>query len=113
MDLQKNYPNLELQVIIGNTGEIVQFVRLFQVDIGLIEGQTNEKDLSVHPFLQDELFIISSNDDELANKNDVTMIDLSESILDNKRMGFRYGRIYEPCHSLQWFKSEVSSDHQQ
>lgn len=76
MDLQKDYPDLELQVIIGNTGEIVQSVRLFQVDIGLIEGQTNDKELSVHPFLQDELFIISSNDHKLANKNDVTMTDL-------------------------------------
>ena len=76
IDLQKDYPDLELQVIIGNTEEIVQSVRLFQVDIGLIEGQTNEKDLSVHPFLQDELFIISSNDHKLANKNDVTISDL-------------------------------------
>ena len=76
MDLQKDYPDLELQVIIGNTEEIVQSVRLFQVDIGLIEGQTNEKELSVHPFLQDELFIISSNDHKLANKNDVTITDL-------------------------------------
>lgn len=75
-DLQKDYPDLELQVIIGNTEEIVQSVRLFQVDIGLIEGQTNEKELSVHPFLQDELFIISSNDHKLANKNDVTISDL-------------------------------------
>lgn len=76
IDLQKDYPDLELQVIIGNTEEIVQSVRLFQVDIGLIEGQTNEKELSVHPFLQDELFIISSNDHKLANKNDVTITDL-------------------------------------
>ena len=75
-DLQKDYPDLELQVNIGNTEEIVQSVRLFQVDIGLIEGQTNEKELSVHPFLQDELFIISSNDHKLANKNDVTISDL-------------------------------------
>ena len=76
IDLQKDYPDLKLQVIIGNTEEIVQSVRLFQVDIGLIEGQTNEKELSVHPFLQDELFIISSNDHKLANKNDVTITDL-------------------------------------
>ena len=87
IDLQKDYPDLELQVIIGNTEEIVQSVRLFQVDIGLIEGQTNEKELSVHPFLQDELFIISSNDHKLANKNDVTMTDLQNQSWITRELG--------------------------
>ena len=58
--LQKDFPKLELTVIIGNTEEIVQHVREFQVDIGLIEGQMNDKELSIHPFMQDKLFIISS-----------------------------------------------------
>jgi LysR family transcriptional regulator, transcriptional activator of the cysJI operon len=87
MDLQKDYPELELQVIIGNTEEIVQSVRLFQVDIGLIEGQTNEKELSVHPFLQDELFIISSNDHKLASKNEVTMTDLQNQAWITREVG--------------------------
>ena len=86
-DLQKDYPDLELQVNIGNTEEIVQSVRLFQVDIGLIEGQTNEKELSVHPFLQDELFIISSNDHKLANKNDVTISDLQNQSWITRELG--------------------------
>lgn len=42
-DLQADYPELELQAVIGNTEEIVQSVRRYKVDIGLIEGQTNEK----------------------------------------------------------------------
>lgn len=87
IDLQKDYPDLELQVIIGNTEEIVQSVRLFQVDIGLIEGQTNEKELSVHPFLQDELFIISSNDHKLADKNDVTITDLQNQSWITRELG--------------------------
>jgi len=75
-DLQRKYPELDLQVTIGNTEEIVQYVRLFQVDIGLIEGHTNEKELSVHPFMKDELTIVSSNHHELTRKKDVTMADL-------------------------------------
>ncbi|KAA9028396.1 LysR family transcriptional regulator [Niallia endozanthoxylica] len=75
-DMQKKYPELELQVTIGNTEEIVQSVRLFQVDIGLIEGHTNEKELTVHPFLQDELFIVASNHHELTRKKNVTMAEL-------------------------------------
>jgi len=73
--LQKDFPKLELKVVIGNTEEIVQHVRLFQVDIGLIEGQTNEKELSVHSFMQDELFIVTSPD-HLSFKGEVTFHDL-------------------------------------
>ncbi|MFS0667034.1 LysR family transcriptional regulator [Peribacillus frigoritolerans] len=87
IDLQEEYPELELQVIIGNTEEIVQAVRLYKVDIGLIEGQTNEKELSVHPFLQDELFIVSSNNHELANKDDVEITDLHEQAWVTREVG--------------------------
>ncbi|MGG4264947.1 LysR family transcriptional regulator [Peribacillus simplex] len=87
IDLQKDYPELELQVVIGNTEEIVQAVRLYKVDIGLIEGQTNEKELSVHPFMQDELFVVSSNDHELANKDEVAITDLHDQAWVTREVG--------------------------
>ncbi|CAH0162571.1 HTH-type transcriptional regulator CysL [Peribacillus sp. Bi96] len=86
-DLQKDYPELELQVVIGNTEEIVQAVRLYKVDIGLIEGQTNEKELSVHPFMQDELFVVSSNDHELACKREVAITDLHNQAWVTREVG--------------------------
>ncbi|MFJ7307907.1 LysR family transcriptional regulator [Peribacillus frigoritolerans] len=87
IDLQEEYPELELQVVIGNTEEIVQAVRLYKVDIGLIEGQTNEKELSVHPFMQDELFIVSSNNHELAYKDDVEITDLHDQAWVTREVG--------------------------
>ncbi|RRN71315.1 LysR family transcriptional regulator [Peribacillus simplex] len=87
IDLQKDYPELELQVVIGNTEEIVQAVRLYKVDIGLIEGQTNEKELSVHPFMQDELFVVSSNDHELAYKDEVAITDLHDQAWVTREVG--------------------------
>ncbi|MFJ7940775.1 LysR family transcriptional regulator [Peribacillus sp. NPDC096622] len=87
IDLQEDYPELELQVVIGNTEEIVQAVRLYKVDIGLIEGQTNEKELSVHPFMQDELFIVSSNTHELANKDEVEITDLHDQAWVTREVG--------------------------
>ncbi|MBT2691262.1 LysR family transcriptional regulator [Bacillus sp. ISL-47] len=76
LDLQKNYPELELQVTIGNTEEIIQSTRSHYVDIGLIEGQTNEKELAVIPFMQDELFIVSSNEHPLVHKKEAAITDL-------------------------------------
>ncbi|RIW31617.1 LysR family transcriptional regulator [Bacillus salacetis] len=75
-ELQRNFPKLELKVVIGNTEEIVEYVRLFQVDIGLIEGQTNDKELSIHSFMQDELVIIYPNSNHLKLKGNITMADL-------------------------------------
>lgn len=73
---QQQFPKLELQVVIGNTDEIVQYVRLLEVDIGLIEGQTNEKDISVHPFMEDTLYIIAANDHPLASSKKASITDL-------------------------------------
>lgn len=87
LDLQTEYLELELQVLIGNTEEIIQSVRMHQVDIGLIEGQTNEKELSVHPFMQDELFIVSSKNHELASKEEVTYSDLQNQPWVTREVG--------------------------
>ncbi|SEU10441.1 LysR family transcriptional regulator [Paenibacillus sp. NFR01] len=58
--LRQAYPQLNLRVEIGNTDEIVRLVRLLEVDIGLIEGPAHDKELSVLPFMEDELVIIAS-----------------------------------------------------
>lgn len=57
-EIQANYPELEMNVYIGNTEEVVKKVREFQVDIGLIEGQMDEQELTIHSFMKDELFIV-------------------------------------------------------
>ncbi|RXY99131.1 LysR family transcriptional regulator [Fictibacillus sp. S7] len=85
--LQKNHAELELQVLIGNTEEIVSSVRNYKVDFGLIEGQTNEKEVSVHPFMKDELFIVSSPNHPLASKESVTMDDLQNQAWVSREAG--------------------------
>ncbi|KAF0822618.1 LysR family transcriptional regulator [Cytobacillus firmus] len=78
LDLQNQYPELNLHVTIANTEEVVQSTRSHHVDIGLIEGQTNEKELIVTPFLEDELFIVTSNQHPLAQKEEATIADLQD-----------------------------------
>ncbi|WP_026693486.1 LysR family transcriptional regulator [Peribacillus kribbensis] len=85
--LQQEYPELVLQITIGNTDEVVQWVRQYQVDIGLIEGQTNDRELSVHPFMQDELFIVASNSHELAAKKEASIADLQNQSWVSREIG--------------------------
>ncbi|MFJ5791852.1 LysR substrate-binding domain-containing protein [Lysinibacillus sp. NPDC093197] len=74
--LQQQFPQLELQVIIGNTDEIIQFTKLLQVDIGLIEGQAHDNELVIQPFMQDELFIVSASNHPLAEQPSITISQL-------------------------------------
>ncbi len=85
--LQTDFPELEIHVVIGNTEEVVELVRLLEVDIGLIEGQTNEKDLSVGAFMTDELFITASPRHPLAQKEKVSISDLQNQIWVTREVG--------------------------
>lgn len=85
--LQADFPELEIHVVIGNTGEVVELVRLLEVDIGLIEGQTNEKDISVEAFLKDELFIVASPHHPLAQKDQISILDLQNQIWVTREEG--------------------------
>ncbi|WP_077298421.1 selenium metabolism-associated LysR family transcriptional regulator [Virgibacillus pantothenticus] len=76
VDVHAAYPELELEVVIGNTEEIVQQVKHFQVDIGLIEGQTSDKELVVQPFMKDELWVVAPVSHELSQKEEITTSDL-------------------------------------
>lgn len=87
IDIQNEYPELELQVMIGNTEEIVHCVKMYEVDIGLIEGQTNEKSLDVHPFLQDHLCLVVSSQHELATNEEVTIDHLQNQIWLTRETG--------------------------
>ncbi|AZB41040.1 LysR family transcriptional regulator [Bacillus sp. FJAT-42376] len=87
VDFQKQYPNLDLEILIGNTEEIVHSVRLFKVDIGLIEGQTNEKELTVEPFMEDELFIVASPAHPLSGKKKTKITDLHSETWVTREIG--------------------------
>lgn len=73
---KEHHPHLSLQIIIGNTKEIVEHVKLLQVDVGLIEGTTNEKDIHVTPFMEDELVIVCSKLHPLAKHKQITVSQL-------------------------------------
>ncbi len=60
------YPHVELEVTIANTEEITQAVRSKKLDIGLIEGDVDFPDITVNPFMQDELIIVVPADASLS-----------------------------------------------
>lgn len=76
--LQQEYPQLELQIIIGNTEEIIHLAKLLQIDIGLIEGQSHDQELIIQPFMRDELFIVASHDHPLTKCSSINISELQQ-----------------------------------
>ncbi|MCP3029338.1 LysR family transcriptional regulator [Halobacillus sp. A5] len=52
------YPEVELSVTIKNTEHINQGVQLHDLDVGLVEGKVNQKDLDSYPFMEDEMVVV-------------------------------------------------------
>ena len=77
-DLKVQYPSLAFDITIANTEEIVNAVKLLQVDVGLIEGTTNDKEIIIEPFMKDELVFISSLHHPLTKKQRLTIQDLQD-----------------------------------
>lgn len=59
-------PDSAIDVFIDNTQEVAASVARLEVDMGLIEGPCHERELSVVPWLEDELVIVCAPDNALA-----------------------------------------------
>ncbi|MGE7185538.1 selenium metabolism-associated LysR family transcriptional regulator [Peribacillus sp. NPDC006672] len=52
------YPMVDIQIIISNSNEVIQGIRSNKLDIGLIEGETEYRDIDVCPFMNDEMIVV-------------------------------------------------------
>ena len=57
-DYAGQFPLVDVQIIISNTEEVIEGVRTNQLDIGLIEGETNVHDIHIEPFMEDEMSVV-------------------------------------------------------
>ncbi|MBP1989473.1 LysR family transcriptional regulator [Paenibacillus eucommiae] len=62
-----HYPEVDIQVHIGNTEEIAQAVRSNSLDLGLVEGEVSHPDLTVTPYMKDEMTLIVSPEHPLSH----------------------------------------------
>jgi len=58
--LQKTYPDIEPEIIIGNTEEIASLVETHQLDAGIVEGKLLNRRLELDQFASDEMYAVAS-----------------------------------------------------
>ncbi|GLR10777.1 LysR family transcriptional regulator [Mixta theicola] len=62
---RRDYPQLPLELSVGNSQDVINAVADFRVDLGLIEGPCHVSDIISEPWLQDELVVFAAPDTPL------------------------------------------------
>lgn len=72
----KKYTGASISLDIHNTEHIVDQVINYELDMGMIEGETHHSQLSVDPWKEDELFLFCNKMHPLASKKEISDDDL-------------------------------------
>lgn len=79
---KQTYPGINVQMIAGNTGEII--ARLAELDIAVLEGELSPETLTqcvVHPWTSDEVVAILPPTHPLAHRKSVNLVELTKEPL--------------------------------
>ncbi|SIS48155.1 LysR family transcriptional regulator [Salimicrobium flavidum] len=58
--MKEEAPDIEPTVTIGNTKEISRLVAEYQLDVGIIEGEVGNENLTVEPFETDAMYVVAA-----------------------------------------------------
>lgn len=76
VDFEGRFKNIDTKIIVDNTKIIEEKLLNNEIDMGIVEGETENTDIIKIPILVDNLVIVCSIDHELAKKEVVTLKDL-------------------------------------
>ena len=87
-----DYPQLPIELSVGNSQDVMQAVLDFRVDIGFIEGPCHSTEIISEPWLEDELVVFAAPTSPLA-RGPVTLEQLAAApwILRERGSGTRLG----------------------
>ncbi|BDR33455.1 LysR substrate-binding domain-containing protein [Photobacterium damselae] len=75
-DFRQHTDHKEQSLFISNTAQICQKLCEFELDVGLVEGNVQDPELEVIPWLEDEMVIACHPNHPLAQQDHVTLADL-------------------------------------
>lgn len=77
----KQYPKVEVQIVVEATNGPVESLMEGKLDIGIVHKPLTEKHLDYHPLFQDELLVVTNPGHPLSNRPYVKAQDLAEESL--------------------------------
>lgn len=76
---KSRYPKADVRLEVNNTHHIVEQLRRFELDVGLIEGEINDPELDIQPWQSDELVVFCGTEHPLANQSVLTDQQLADA----------------------------------
>lgn len=84
---QKEYPEIKLEIIDGNSQKIEESLLKNEIDLGIVEGHTKKKEFKYTPFLKDELVLVTTSKNIKAVKGEITLEELKNIPLVIREFG--------------------------
>lgn len=78
VDFRKKYPKIKVNLHVGNTKGVMEFLNSSTIDIGLVEGEVQRQKIVVEKFLIDELVLIMSPNHPWAKRRDLSISEITE-----------------------------------
>jgi len=75
----EEYPQADVQLDIANTPDIVAKVLNYEVEIGMIEGEVQHRELELIPWREDELVVFCAANHPLARKKTLRTKDIKDA----------------------------------
>jgi DNA-binding transcriptional LysR family regulator len=87
----KNHPEVELQVSVSTSEDIIRRLHKGDLDAGIIEGNIGSDSLNSTEIAEDEIVLIASDENQLTRKHQVTVRNLKEQafIMPEEGSGIR------------------------
>lgn len=76
----EQYPEADVQLDIANSPDVVSKVLNYEVDVGMIEGDIQHRDLELIPWREDELVVFCAANHPLAKKGVLGSKDIREAL---------------------------------
>lgn len=94
-EFTREYPRIHPTLLSGNTEDIVEAVETQKIALGFIEGPARSRDVKTEPFLEDELVLIASSANEFAERNLISIAELTVTPLLMRERGSGTRQVIE------------------
>ena len=76
-EFRKKYSGVKLSLLTGNSEQIGEALRNGEIDLGIVEGKVKSKDIRYEIFMHDELVAVASSKNDIINKEEITLKELT------------------------------------
>jgi len=106
--LHKAFPLIKPSITIGNTQEIGNLILNRRLDVGIVEGELTSEQLAIEPVANDLMYIVSSPQHALAQRETVTDSKLKEATWIIREVGSGTREAADKMFAaFQWYPEKV------